>query len=133
MVAIRRGFDRERHFVPVVRDAVPEGGPAPVIFWARVENDAEWERVAPFVRRFLRAFSAADPVELHVTLGPDADPEAITRRIERAAEKAGIAPDATPEIVIADEEPPLDARLDALAIDDASPSALRRLIETAAR
>lgn len=122
--AIRRGFDRARHFVPIVRESEAS---APVLFWAPVENERDWESVAPFVRRFLRAFTAGDAVELHLTLGADADAEAIARRIERAAAKLGLSADAIPEVVLADDEPALSARIALRDVADASPSALRRM------
>lgn len=126
--AVRRGFDREKHFIPFAPQDASASPKSPLaIFWARVATDTDWGGIAPFVRRYLNAFTAKDAVELHLTLGPDADPETIARRVERAAKKAGVALDALPDIVIGDEEP-LERRYDIAQIEDASPSALRRLV-----
>ncbi len=129
--AIRRGFDPARHFVPFVQ-RMETSDAMPLVLWGRVETDVEWERMAPFVRRYMRAFTAADRVELHLTVGAGADPDVIARRIERAASKLGMAPESMPEIVVTDEEPQTPVRRAVAEIEDSSPSALRRMLGTAA-
>lgn len=132
--AILRGFDYARHYVPIHPKIVDvsaetrtERPQSTVVFWAEVDGEKRWERVAPFVRRYLQAFSAADAVELHLTVTGEADPELIARRVERAAAKIGLDESEIPEIVIADEIP--ETHLAIAEIADASPSALRRLLE----
>ncbi len=138
------GFIRERHYIPlpaVAAIAEEDGGSRPLmILHATVKNDAEWEVVAGFVKRFVRAFKASDGIALAIGAFGDPSASVIGRRIEKVIERLGIAAEDAPDISISDEEALDDwlGRLEAdrvediASLGDRSPSALRRLLRTIA-
>ncbi|HET9097291.1 MAG TPA: glycosyltransferase, partial [Candidatus Baltobacteraceae bacterium] len=157
---IRRGFVREKHFFALPRAApeaalsqAPEGERSyQVIFAAVVRSERDWEDVGNFLRRYVRAFDAAQPVLLTIaSLGgpPAAD---IGARASRAAAKEGLSEQAVADVLISDEAD-LAAWIDAFPaaarwrvnetgierfdlidpVTERSPSALRRVLKAVAR
>lgn len=157
---IRRGFAREKHFFALPR-AAPEAVSAQTpdqersyqaIFAAVVRSERDWEEVGNFLRRYVRAFDAEQPVLFAIaSLGgpPAAD---IGVRANRIAGKEGVSEQTVADVLISDETD-VTAWIDTLprgvhwrvnesgierfdAIDlltERSPSALRRVLKAAAR
>ncbi|HUA08805.1 MAG TPA: glycosyltransferase family 2 protein [Candidatus Acidoferrales bacterium] len=136
-----RGFKRAEHYLPFpgARTSEPEVEAlhgARAIFGAAVRSEADWSEVAKFVRRFAQAFKLEDGVALAIGALAVPDATAIAARVERILEKAGISVDACGDIEIADYDDEAewaaragDARwIDLGAIEDRSPSALRRAL-----
>ena len=128
--AIARGFDRERHYVPL------SSGSSALAFAANVRDERDWNDVGAFVRRYLQAFTAADPVRLFIAAPSESDAGALRGRVEKAqqrtaAEPAGAAPISVLVAQEVLESPALRAqRIVPLAeLPERSPSALRRLLK----
>ena len=147
--AIRRGFVREKHFValPASEPALPERR-YEAVFAAVVRSDRDWEEVAAFVRRYLRAFGASQPVLLAIGVFDGAAAADVGARASRIAEREGIPDEAAADVLVSDEtgmaawldglpagrlrrvNAGSDERFDALeVVAERSPSALRRLLE----
>ncbi|MHB8153277.1 MAG: glycosyltransferase [Bacillati bacterium] len=148
--AILAGFDRTRHYaaVPAVSTAEPlaavaddasgsavEVGrlPAALTFVARATDDASWEKLAAFARRYLSAFSESDPVRLVAIVGEGVSVTDAARRFNRLASRAGVEPGAVPDVVILDSEPQPEADFEGVvtpidSLVQTSPSSLRRLL-----
>ena len=152
--AIRRGFVREKHFFALPSaDAphIPERE-YQAVFAAAVSGEHGWDDVANFVRRYIRAFDATQPVLLAIGVFDDAAAADIGARVQRIAAREGIADEQVADILVSDEaEIELwleslphgerrrvnaagDAAFDALeTVAERSPSALKRLLKTVAR
>jgi hypothetical protein len=147
-VAYARGFDPDKHYVPVAApvDAVAspddEGATqrvAATTFFATVHGESDWSTVAEFVNRFARAFRNGDDVMLAIGAFAEPGAETIAARVEKIFKRVGITPDESADVEISDEDDPQAwnrrwselAALDVLAIEDRSPSALRRLASAA--
>ncbi|MDQ2865182.1 MAG: glycosyltransferase family 2 protein [Candidatus Eremiobacteraeota bacterium] len=144
--AIARGFDRERHFAPL---PCGEGAERPVAtaaheaafaaFHASVTSERDWQELAQFIRRYMRAFTSDDGTVLRVAaFGDSLGAAAIGKRIERLAERAGVCAQRIAEIEVSDEEhadawqATLPAHsIDAYGIEGCNPSALRRILVVA--
>lgn len=103
---IRRGFVRDKHFFALPAAAVQEAANErayDVVFAAVVRDERDWENVANFVRRYVRAFDASQPVLLAIAAlgGPVAAD--IGARANRIAAKERLSPDAVADIDISDE------------------------------
>lgn len=143
--AIRRGFIRERHYVPLPAAQTPppsgSGKTYRVAFTATVENEDDWRTVSAFVRRYLRAYDASSPSLLAIAALAQPDAQTLGARIERLARKEQIDLDAAADIDVGDEDDvtrwqsslPASERLDISAIGDPTPSGLRRMLEGVAR
>ncbi len=137
------GFDRRLHFAALRSPANAEGArgvdstdalsAASVRFLADLAaGEAAWEPVGRFVRRYLRAFRAEDPVLLTLRLGEGCDAATIGRRIERLLASVNLSSDLCADIEVVDADDELDvlARTVRIAeLPNLSPSALRRMIE----
>lgn len=152
--AIRRGFVREKHHVALPAQTAPaeQQRAYEIVFVAAVRSDRDWEDVGKFVRRYVRAFDAQQPVLLAVAAVGQVPATDLGARANRIAAKEGCVPDGVADIEISDESD-IAAWLDALPaaarrrVNDAgvdafdrlehvverSPSALRRLRMTAVR
>jgi len=138
------GFDRALHYAALpkpkhlVAEAAVEAAQARlaggVRFLAEVQDgEAAWEPVGRFLRRYLRAFRADDAVSLTLRLGESADAATVARRIERMLSSLNLTADICADIEVVDADEDLDTATQTIAISEissASPSALRRLIET---
>ena len=91
-LAIERGFNREKHFSQIALE--------PLRFVASIRDESQWENVASFVKRYVRAFTNADAVVLDIAVLDDMDPEVIGKRIERLLDRAGLDVRESPEIEI---------------------------------
>lgn len=129
--AIAGGFDRARHFVPLPRVDVPASasGNRALAFATQVRDEHDWNAAGAFVRRYLRAFSAADPVVLLIRTGGTLTDDTVRARVARAVERAGVKVEEAPAIAIGSQGNADAESLVAIdALDDQSPSALRRLL-----
>jgi GT2 family glycosyltransferase len=139
-----RGFDSSRHYIPFppaqprpIAVTLPPAKPAEdanIVFAIAVREEADWSAAAQFVKRFVTAFRAGDPVRLAIAAFGQPDALVIASRVEKIAEKAGSSGPQCADIDIADfendaaweiEKSP--AWIDVCAVKDRSPSALRRL------
>ncbi len=135
---IRRGFDRAQHYValPQIAAQADEARTYELVFFAEVNGERDWSEIAAFARRYVRAFSAEQPVLLALAATGEIDARTIGGRIERLAQREGISADRVADVEISDETS-TEAWMDALpngartiaSIEDRSPSALRRLLE----
>lgn len=139
-LAIRRGYDRGRHYVAL--PAQPQSDAQTVrayeaVFFTAVHADADWDDTGAFVRRYLRAFSADRSVLLAIAATGEPDATAIGERIRRLAQREGIDLDAAPDIDVCDTDDE-SAWRDSLTakqkiavseLSERSPSALRRMLE----
>lgn len=151
--AIRRGFVRERHFfaLPQLEQKLPERR-YEAVFAAVVGGDRDWEEIASFLRRYLRAFTAAQPVLLAIGVFGDAAASDIGARASRIAAKEHIADEDAADVLISDETDVAswlqaipagrlrrvngvaDEQFGALEpVVERSPSALRRLLDAVAQ
>lgn len=130
--AIRRGFAREKHYVPL-----PQARKYRFVFAAQIHDDEQWQELRPFVKRYLRAFDAGAPVQLAIASFAQPDARTIGSRIERMARKEGLHLDRIADIDVCDEDS-VDAwlaslsgdhRIDVTAVANAAPGALRRMVE----
>ncbi len=152
--AIRRGFVRDKHFfalpLPAAADACDRS--YQTVFAAAITGEGEWEDVANFVRRYVRAFDASQPALLAIGVFDQSAAADIGARVNRIAAKEGIADENVPDILISDETA-IDAWLESLphgerrrvnasgnaafdaleVVSERSPSALRRLLKAAVR
>lgn len=138
--AFVRGFDPSQHFVelPRVQQAARPDRSYDATFYAAVRNENDWVEAAEFVKRFARAFKPEDRAVFWIGVFGELAATTIGGRVERALKRIGIEPERSPDIEISDED---DAHAwiaelahapgarDIAALDDRSPSALRRLIE----
>jgi len=142
--AYRRGFDRARHFVPLpdpFAGTIAQAAPVEaserayeVAFVAVVADERGWHDTGAFVRRYVRALAAADPVVLAIAATGDPDAATIGARIEKILEREGVDPALAPDVVVSDETDPAAwsddlpwaERVLVADVADASPSALRR-------
>lgn len=139
------GFDREKHFfalpavaleAPAVRDS--ESPPPRITFYSVVGSEADWQPVSEFARRYVRAFGPADAVVFAVGATNDMAAPALGKRLERAVVKAGAQAATCANIDVYDVDDQQqwlaqlqgDRRVDIATIDDRSPSALKRLVES---
>jgi GT2 family glycosyltransferase len=141
--AIRRGFDRSRHYVPL---SAPERS-YDLVFAAVVRDERDWNEVGAFARRYLRAFTAEQPVLLAIAAAGELAAQTIGTRLERIAERENLDLTLLADIEVADEDrvgdwlqnlrQPSLLRVLTSGIDvfdalpqaqDRSPSALRRLL-----
>lgn len=139
--AIVQGFDREKHFAPLppVRAEAPakDVPGAEIVFVAEVHDEKSWTKTAEFLRRYLQAFDAASNVSFMIAAAGAPDAARIGKRAEKLLEKLGISDAECADVTISDEDDLSSWRstivareiIDACAITDRSPSALRRLVE----
>ncbi|HTU82588.1 MAG TPA: hypothetical protein VMF61_10690, partial [Candidatus Acidoferrales bacterium] len=140
-VAIARGFDRQRHYFALPQPphepetAIEASVDAEVVLMATVRNEEEWAPVAEFVRRFARALARGDGVGLAIAAFGEPAAELLGARIERLLARLGLDGDRVADIEVSDEDDEAAWRerfagvrtLDVAALEDRSPSALRRL------
>jgi GT2 family glycosyltransferase len=143
-VAIARGFERTRDYFPLPVLTVPSR-PATtdeaqrqyrLALTAYVADERDWNRIAPLVNNYLKAFDASAAVRFAIGVGGTLDAQTIGSRIVRAAERAGHDDAAAPDIDIVDAAPDEPwmrsfAAETVIAVDELrerSPSALRRLM-----
>ena len=141
--AIIKGFDARKHYAPLPPPReVPQtalesvSGPRSTVFLAAVHDERTWSETAEFVRRYLQAFDADADVMLKIGTSGEPVAETIGRRVLRLLEKLRIPEDRCADVEITDEEDLASWRaaiaalrtIDALNIEDRSPSALRRLV-----
>jgi len=149
LLAYSRGFDRSAHYLafPAPREAIApqrSGDVLPetrAVFGAAVRSENDWESVAQFVKRFARAFRLEDRVRL--SIGAFAEPHAqvLATRVERILEREGVAVESSADIDISDveseeewnEQTRAPGWIEIAAIEDRSPSALRRIAQTSKR
>ena len=149
--AIRRGFTRALHYVPL--PSLEVESPAreyAVAFAAIVRDERDWNGVVAFIRRYVRAFGAEHPVLLAIAAAGELPAQTLGTRTQRLAEREGIESHLVADVEICDEfelsgwiasipssavyrvNEANDASFDALPlIQERSPSALRRLAESA--
>ena len=136
------GFVRERDYValPAICIRTDAAGPravnAAMRFYCVVNDEGQWPPVAQFVRRFVRAFSAEDPVVLAIGATGPLVAQTIGGRIESLLNRLGIDPARAPHLEVSDEDGvdvwvgafEEDHIVEAISIADPSPSGLRRLM-----
>ncbi|HUY10631.1 MAG TPA: glycosyltransferase family 2 protein, partial [Candidatus Dormibacteraeota bacterium] len=139
-----RGFDRASDFAALPERA--QGSKATLksesqprlSFVAELADEVGWEPVGRFLRRYLRAFRAADAVTLSIRLAAGVDTTQVERRIERALESLSIAADDCADVEVVDaqdaapDEEPSSREIAVRELQEMSPSALRRLLEKSA-
>ncbi|MEO9170180.1 MAG: hypothetical protein ABI282_03225, partial [Candidatus Baltobacteraceae bacterium] len=107
-----------------------------VCFRLLIRNERDWQDASEFVRRYLRAFASNDSVSLRIAaLDPAFDASTIGARIERLVRRLNLKEERVADIDVSDEE---DAQawisslradcIDVEALEDRSPSALRRYV-----
>ncbi len=139
--AIRAGFDRARHYVPLplVEQTNSDAGHTPVslAFTARVTDERDWNEVGAFVRRYVQAFTADDPTLLSIIAAGELSAVMLGARVEKVLARMDVDNDRAADIEIVDgsEQGNVEAAM-VLAVEslsERSPSALRRALETVAR
>jgi len=144
--AIARGFDPRKHYFAIDRRAVeprteePQdtGSPvagAAIVFHLSVRDENDWKSVAEFTKRFARAFRGGDRALLAIGVFGDLTAETIAARVRRVFARAEVDLEASGDVEVSDEESETEwlsrfsgkRVIDAAALDDRSPSALRRV------
>lgn len=134
--AIRRGFNREMHYVALPAPAEePPLSPEDITlgFTASVSDERDWNDVGAFVRRYAQAFRAADPTALTILAAGELRAATLDQRVQRIFERLGVdAPDAARVQVLDNEnaQTPSAARVfEISSLPQRSPSALRTLLD----
>ncbi len=141
--AIARGFLRERHYVALPssprRRAAQRDYTA--IFCSILREEGEWDRVAAFAKRYIRAFTAEQPVLFAIAAAGEIPALTIADRLRRLAAREGLPESAVADIEISDAADASDwsaclpqgeqIRIDELT--DRSPSALKRHLKQPVR
>jgi GT2 family glycosyltransferase len=150
--AIRRGFDRSRHYVPLPSVKAEETQAAyDAVFAAVVRDERDWNEAGAFAKRYMRAFCAQHRVLFAIAAIGELAAATIGQRLERLAQREGLDPSAVADVEVADEDDlagwlerfsaqPLQrvmstgiAQFDDLPqVERQSPSALRRLLQVEA-
>ncbi len=135
--AIMRGFDPAAHYIalPALKSAAIDRVYR-VAMIATVGGEADWNRLAPLVANFLKAFDPVDPVRLVIGVEDGLDAMTIGDRVLRAAKKHGRDEESAADIDIIDVERGHDWRaayradrtIDVETLAERSPSALVRLL-----
>ncbi len=113
--AIRRGFERQRDYVPlpnVRADTEPEGAAKLTLqrssyglaILALVRNESDWSRLAPVVTNYARAVATETSAVLAIGAMGEVDAATIGKRIERALLKAGLDAERCADIDVGDVE-----------------------------
>ncbi len=144
--AILGGFDRPAHYFALPADA--NAASYRIVFLAAPSSEAEWEEIGAFLRRYVRAYAGVRDVLCAIAAGGELSAQALGSRVERTIARTGIPTEQTPDVEISDAgdieawlaslpsvrrmrigEPAQAALLALEPVADASPSALRRLLE----
>ena len=140
--AIARGFDATRDYFPLPGPPLPPAASNVsaardyvLALQAYVADERDWNRLAPLVVNFLKAFDASIPVRFAIGVGGTLEAQTIGERIVRSALRAGIDENLAPDIDVVDVASAegwtaaYGARtvFSAGDLDERSPSALRRL------
>lgn len=135
--AIRRGFDRTAHYVPL--PVKPAACDAALRFTASVADEQGWNDVGAFVRRYAQAFSAHDPTALTIHTTGTLPAVAIRSRVHKIIERLGLRPPEAARVEIVDASADAAAAdaaaadaVDVHALKQRSPSALRAMLEKTA-
>ncbi|TAM76063.1 glycosyltransferase family 2 protein [bacterium] len=113
---LARPFDPLRHRVSLERYASSALAELPPRRTGRLHSvlpdESAWQPLTAFIRRYAKAFSADDPVDLVIWDRAGLGGAAVQRRIERLIEREGISSDRTGEIFVSEAgEPPHAAEL----------------------
>lgn len=134
--AIMRGFDRSKHYVALPQlteqPSAPRERAIELGFTASVASERDWTNVGAFVRRYLQAFTADDPILLKIEVSGDVSASDLGRRVEKLLARLNVDPLQAPDVEITDEAGEhLDARrvVDIGLLSERNPSALRRALE----
>jgi hypothetical protein len=135
--AIRGGFDRARHYVPLpdssIEDSADSAAEVSLAFVASVNDERDWNEVGAFVRRYVQAFTADDPTLLSITAAGSLSAATLGARIEKLLARMDIDPDRAADVEILDaaDAAVVQAKR-VVAVDSLSernPSALRKTLE----
>jgi GT2 family glycosyltransferase len=137
--AYRRGFDRSRHYVPLVpvgSDSIPAEGDRAyaTVFAGVVRNESDWNALGAFARRYALAFGATDPTLLAIAALGDPDASTLGARLGKTLDKLGVPDELAPDVLVSDEDDvaawlaglPAADRV-AVGIDDVLPKEFSRL------
>ncbi|MDQ6930768.1 MAG: glycosyltransferase family 2 protein [Candidatus Eremiobacteraeota bacterium] len=117
--AIRQGFDRSKHFVPLQWPAKTEAaemrpaGTQPVltqavarrmVLLALVAGESDWATVGSVVRRYLSVFNAGDSVAFAIACAGDISANVIGARVEKMIERLEIDEKSCADVLVSDEE-----------------------------
>lgn len=139
--AIAKGFDRSTHFAPLPVEAASGESDLPagvrMVFCAEVHEERDWARTAEFLKRFARSFTIDDGAMLAIGAFGSESAETLAARVRRIFARAGVDPERSGYVEISDEDRAEQWRrrfehvraIDLPALNDRSPSALRRLVK----
>lgn len=142
--AIRRGYDRSRHYVPLAVPAQTQTQPKresaasySTVFAIVAADERSWSDVASFAKRYLSAFTNDDATLLAIATVGNIDAETAASRINRLVERMGLDAGRVADVDLSDEHSVDEWKnalrgtrvVDVAALADCSPSALRRLVE----
>jgi GT2 family glycosyltransferase len=130
---IARGFDRARHYVPLLAAQEDEpAAPVKLAFVASVSNERDWHDVGAFVRRYVQAFTASDQTLLRIHTAGGPGPDELGRRVEKLLARLGVDSEQAPDVEIyggAGETIEALHVVEVRELTERSPSALRRVLE----
>lgn len=134
--AIRGGFDRARHYVPLpINDTrrAEVNDEVAVAFVARVTDERDWNEVGAFVRRYVQAFSADDSTLLSIMASGALSASVLGTRVEKLLARMDIDPSRAADVEIADDGTAFAPRAKKIiaveSLEERNPSALRRTLE----
>jgi GT2 family glycosyltransferase len=137
--AIARGYDRARHYAPLPqRPSTAAAAEVALAIRACVQNERDWNDVGAFVRRYVQAFTAADPTLLQIASTGELSAAELGRRVEKLLSRLNVDAESAPEVEIVDatfasESPAARRVVDLGQLDAKNPSALRRALEEISR
>ncbi|MBV9270863.1 MAG: hypothetical protein JO165_07210, partial [Candidatus Eremiobacteraeota bacterium] len=125
---------------------------ASAVFFSVVDSEDDWSETATFAKRYFKAYAAADATVLAIAARGEMTADALASRVQKLLERLNLREEHVASVDLIDEDDvvswaaayPAQAMRFAVneraalkvsnlaALDDRSPSALRRLLEGAA-
>ncbi len=102
--AYRRGFDRTRHHFALPVDVEPMARGYATVFAGIVREEADWNAIGAFARRYAQAFVAGDAVQLAIATLAVPDAATLGARLAKMLDRLGVPDELAPDIVVSDEE-----------------------------
>lgn len=112
--AIRQGFDRSKHFVPLAWSARTNAGDSrpgaselvarSMVLFAVVAGERDWATVGSVVRRYLSVFSAGDSIAFAIACKGDVSADVIGSRVEKMIERLEIDAESCADVFVSDED-----------------------------
>lgn len=102
---IRRGFDPERHVVPLPSANGVAEREYRSAFCAIVRSERDWNVAGAFARRYFKAFQLDDATVFAIAATGELSAQTLGERLRRIAEREGLDAASVADVCVSDEEP----------------------------